>query len=140
MWMVGAALFTLHFAFVTLHFALCNLDIAILLSSGVSSLLRACLFDIDGTLVSTGGAGKAAMDAALLDEFGIRKPIVPGSMSGRTDRGIASDQFELHRIDDTPENWRRLIEAYVRHLPRYLHERPGTVLPGIFDVLALLAG
>src|SRR5438552_12519517 len=80
------------------------------------------------------------MDAALLEEFGIREPIVPGSMSGRTDRGIASDQFALHAIDDTPENWPRLIEAYVRHLPRYLQDRPCTVLPGIFDVLALLSG
>jgi phosphoglycolate phosphatase-like HAD superfamily hydrolase len=100
--------------------------------------LRACLFDIDGTLVSTGGAGKAAMDAALAEEFGILEPIAPGSMSGRTDRGIARDQFALHGIEDTPENWRRLIEAYVRHLPRHLEERPGTVLPGIFDVLDVL--
>src|SRR5204863_336289 len=75
-----------------------------------------------------------------LGGFGIRQPIMPGSMSGRTDRGIARDQFALHGIDDTPVNWQRLIDAYVRNLPRYLLERPGTVLPGIGDVLALLAG
>jgi phosphoglycolate phosphatase-like HAD superfamily hydrolase len=97
------------------------------------------LFDIDGTLVSTGGAGKAAMDAALAEAFGVSRPIVPGSMSGRTDRGIARDQFALHGIDDTPENWQRLIDGYVRHLPRYLAERPGTVLPGIGEVLELLS-
>ncbi len=79
------------------------------------------------------------MDAALAEAFGIVRPIVPGSMSGRTDRGIARDQFALHGIDDTPENWRRLIDGYVRHLPRYLQERPGTVLPGICDVLDRLS-
>jgi phosphoglycolate phosphatase-like HAD superfamily hydrolase len=101
--------------------------------------LRACLFDIDGTLVSTGGAGKAAMDTALAEEFGVTRPIVPGSMSGRTDRGIARDQFALYGIDDTPENWQRLVRAYVRHLPLYLQERPGRVLPGILEVLEVLS-
>ncbi len=78
------------------------------------------------------------MDAALAEAFGISRPIVPGSMSGRTDRGIARDQFALHGIDNTPENWRRLIDGYVRNLPRYLQERPGTVLPGICKVLEIL--
>jgi phosphoglycolate phosphatase-like HAD superfamily hydrolase len=97
--------------------------------------VRVCLFDIDGTLISTGGAGKAAMDAALRDEFGILQPIVPGSMSGRTDRGIAREQFLLHRIDDTPENWGRLVSGYIRHLPHYLRQCVGRVLPGISQLL-----
>ena len=31
-----------------------------------------CLFDIDGTLLSSGGAGKAALEEGLAEEFGIR--------------------------------------------------------------------
>jgi phosphoglycolate phosphatase len=102
--------------------------------------MRVCLFDIDGTLISTAGAGKAAMDAALLEEFGIEKPIVPGSMSGRTDRGIARDQFLLHGIEDTEENWQRLVTAYVENLPRFLVLRSGKVLPGIQPALEHLSG
>lgn len=101
--------------------------------------MRVCLFDIDGTLISTAGAGKAAMDAALLAEFGIEKPILPGSMSGRTDRGIARDQFLLHGIEDTAENWQRLMAAYVGNLPRFLVLRGGKVLPGIQEVLEHLS-
>ena len=56
-------------------------------------------------LVVYGGAGKAAMDAALAEAFGVTRPIAPGSMSGRTDRGIASEQFALHGIDDTAEKY-----------------------------------
>jgi len=78
------------------------------------------------------------MDAALAEEFGITKPITPGRMSGRTDRGIAREQFALHGIADTPDNWQRLIDAYLRHLPQFLRELPGTVLPGIFHVLDVL--
>jgi phosphoglycolate phosphatase len=124
-----------------LHFELCIRAIhqASPEATDLEFRLRVCLFDIDGTLVSTGGAGKAAMDVALLEEFGVRKPIVPGSMSGRTDRGIAREQFALHGIDDSPENWRRLIAAYLRHLPRHLQERPGSVLPGILEVLTILS-
>ncbi len=80
------------------------------------------------------------MDAALAEAFGVSRPILPGSMSGRTDRGIAREQFALHGIDDSPQNWQRLIDGYVRHLPRYLEERPGTVLPGICEVLDRLRG
>ena len=32
-----------------------------------------CLFDIDGTLLSSGGAGKSAMEAALGSEFGVHE-------------------------------------------------------------------
>ena len=50
------------------------------------------LFDIDGTLIQTGGAGGTAMMSAFSDLFGIAEPIEV-SFSGRTDRGIARDLF-----------------------------------------------
>jgi phosphoglycolate phosphatase-like HAD superfamily hydrolase len=96
------------------------------------------LFDIDGTLLSTSGAGRLAMDAALRSEFGVEVPIVQGSISGRTDRRIATDQFRLHGIDNTPENWRRFIDGYLRHLPESLRTNAGRVLPGIEPLLGRL--
>ena len=100
--------------------------------------MQICLFDIDGTLIASGGAGKAALEAALAEEFGIPHILDKLQLSGRTDRAIISDLFGLHLIDDTPENHQRLREVYLRHLPRYLHA--GRVLPGIADLLAQLAG
>ena len=35
--------------------------------------MHVCLFDIDGTLISSGGAGKAALEIALAKEFGIER-------------------------------------------------------------------
>jgi phosphoglycolate phosphatase-like HAD superfamily hydrolase len=98
--------------------------------------MHVCLFDIDGTLIASGGAGKAALEAALADEFGMTHTIDKLRLSGRTDRAIMADVFRLHVIDDTPENHRRLCEAYLRHLPNYLHA--GRVLPGIAELLAHL--
>ena len=61
-----------------------------------------CLFDIDGTLIASGGAGKAALEAALADEFGVTHLIDKLQLSGRTDRAIIRDLFRMHVIEETP--------------------------------------
>ncbi|HEV3262897.1 MAG TPA: HAD family hydrolase [Gemmataceae bacterium] len=97
-----------------------------------------CLFDIDGTLLSSGGAGKAAMEAALGTEFGIGQVTDDVPFSGRTDRAIARDLFRLHSVQDSPQNWQRFLAAYLRHLPLYLSSHKGAVLPGIAALLESL--
>ncbi len=96
------------------------------------------LFDIDGTLLSTGGAGMAALRAAMQEEFGVAEPQeVP--VSGRTDRGIARQLFAAHAMDDTEEHWQRFRNAYLRHLQQQLPQRVGRVLPGVESLLSALA-
>jgi phosphoglycolate phosphatase-like HAD superfamily hydrolase len=93
------------------------------------------LFDIDGTLISSGGAGKAAMEKALQSEFGVRQLVDKVPYSGRTDRAIALDLLQLHGIDPSTLNWRRLRSAYLSHLPTSLVQHRGTVLPGVATLL-----
>lgn len=98
-----------------------------------------CLFDIDGTLLSSGGAGKAALEAALAEDFG--NPVrfkVP--YSGRTDRAIIRELFQVHGIDETPANLERIFGGYLRRLPEYLRSHMGSVLPGIDALLKILMG
>ncbi|HZU35741.1 MAG TPA: HAD hydrolase-like protein [Gemmataceae bacterium] len=97
------------------------------------------LFDIDGTLLSSGGAGKAAMEAALASEFGVTEVDDSVPFSGRTDRAIGYDLLQLHGIPNPPVAWPRLVAGYLRLLPGYLKSRPGQVLPGIAEMLKLLA-
>jgi phosphoglycolate phosphatase-like HAD superfamily hydrolase len=97
--------------------------------------MHVCLFDIDGTLISSGGAGKAALEAGLASEFGIGRLIDKLELSGRTDRAIARDLLRMHSLDETPENWQRLIAGYLRHLPQCLATLQGRVLPGIAALL-----
>jgi phosphoglycolate phosphatase-like HAD superfamily hydrolase len=97
--------------------------------------MHVCLFDIDGTLISSGGAGKAALELALFQEFGIERITDKLVLSGRTDRAICRDLFAYHVLDDTPENWRRLIDAYLQNLPHCLATKGGKVLPGITELL-----
>jgi phosphoglycolate phosphatase-like HAD superfamily hydrolase len=102
--------------------------------------MHVCLFDIDGTLLSSSGAGRLAMDAALLAEFGIETRIVPSDIAGRTDRSIATNHFKKHGVADTDENWQRFIGGYLRHLPDSLVKNAGRLLPGIATILDHLAG
>jgi phosphoglycolate phosphatase-like HAD superfamily hydrolase len=97
-----------------------------------------CLFDIDGTLLSSGGAGKAAMEKALASTFGVPDSAGEVPFSGRTDRLIARDLFALHGVDDSLQNWERFRQGYLSHLPECLRSYRGKVLPGIFDLLELL--
>jgi phosphoglycolate phosphatase len=93
--------------------------------------MRVLLFDIDGTLIRSGGAGKAAMEAGLRSAFGIKEIRDRVSYSGRTDPGIARELLELHGVEPTDANVRRLHDAYLSHLPAMLRRNGGEVLPGI---------
>jgi phosphoglycolate phosphatase-like HAD superfamily hydrolase len=97
-----------------------------------------CLFDIDGTLLSSGGAGKAAMEAALVSEFGAADIPYNVPFAGRTDRAIARDLFEMHRIEESTSNWQRFLAAYLHHLPACLVAHKGQILPGIAALLQCL--
>lgn len=105
-----------------------------------TSRMRAFLFDIDGTLIQSGGAGRAALDAAFAEVFGIGDGTRGIMLSGRTDSGIQNELFETHGIEPSPANRQHFLQAYLAHLPRLLAERQGAILPGISTLLDELAG
>jgi phosphoglycolate phosphatase-like HAD superfamily hydrolase len=101
--------------------------------------MHVCLFDIDGTLLSSGGAGKAALEAALLEEFGLPRLRADVPYSGRTDRAIIRDLLRVHELEESVERLERLVAGYLRRLPDSLRRHQGKVLPGIPALLAELA-
>ncbi|QEL13657.1 HAD family hydrolase [Limnoglobus roseus] len=98
------------------------------------------LFDIDGTLIRTGGAGKHAMEAALRTAFGVSHIRDEVPYSGRTDPAIGRDLLRVHGVDPTAENFAKLSTAYLGHLQPSLHANGGEVLPGVTDLLIHLHG
>lgn len=88
----------------------------------------AILFDIDGTLMRCGGAGRAAMEIAL-QSFGRPPDALPPNFAGRTDRGIAQHAFGAELDDDL---FSRFEAAYLAALPDALAASPGLgVLDGV---------
>ncbi len=99
--------------------------------------MLAIFFDIDGTLLDTGGAGGAAMREAFAQQFGVPEPArVP--YSGCTDRGIGAAMFNAHGMEDSDENWHRLRDSYLSELDRQLPRHDGRVLPGVTELLTAL--
>lgn len=98
------------------------------------------LFDIDGTLVRTGGAGKAAMEDALRAVFGITRLKDEVEYSGKTDRAIGRELLAVHDLPVTPENATALQDAYLAHLPHSLRQRGGEVCPGVRPLIDALRG
>ena len=93
------------------------------------------LFDIDGTLIRTHGAGKAAMETALRTAFGVADILDTVPYSGRTDRAIGRDLLTVHGLDPSTENVKTLTETYLAELPAQLAKLGGEVCPGIHAIL-----
>ena len=98
-----------------------------------------CLFDIDGTLLRTGGAGQRAMERALTDVFGVPHPNEDIPAAGRTDRAITSDLFAHHELAPSEPEWQLFQSVYFGHLQSTLREMEGMILPGIETLLDRLA-
>ena len=101
------------------------------------------LWDIDNTLLYTGGAGSLAMKRAFESLYGVPDAFGRVEFSGRTDTAIFFDAARAHGLEETnlPSELRRFHDAYVEHLCTALAETAGgRLMPGIRDLLDVLAG
>ena len=98
-------------------------------------MVRLVLFDIDGTLIRTGGAGEKAFGHACSMEFDVPNATAHLQFAGRTDPSIVRDFFVRNRIEPTPEHFQRFFDCYVYWLDYILSQTKGTVLPGVVPML-----
>lgn len=101
-------------------------------------MIRLVLFDIDGTLIASGGAGVRAFAAAA--EHGFQRPgaTQPMTFAGRTDTSLVRELFVAQGIEPSPHNFAHFFGHYLHWLERLLHELPGRVLPGVHQALQTL--
>ncbi|MFQ6019198.1 MAG: HAD family hydrolase [Dehalococcoidia bacterium] len=99
------------------------------------------VFDIDQTLLYTGGAGTKAMTRAFQEMFGIANGFAGVEFSGRTDVAILRDAFYAHNIEDNFQaQVERFKESYFRYLEKALPETEGRLMPGVEHILTDLDG
>jgi phosphoglycolate phosphatase-like HAD superfamily hydrolase len=97
----------------------------------------AILFDIDGTLISTGGAGAASWRLAFDELYGIPADIGEFTDTGMTDPAVGRTTFEavMHREPERKE-FTRLLERRMHYLHRTVEDSEGyRVLAGVEDLL-----
>ncbi|HEY3186139.1 MAG TPA: HAD family hydrolase [Solirubrobacteraceae bacterium] len=103
---------------------------------------RLVLFDIDGTLVTSRGAGRRAMGQALVETFGATGPLGEYDFRGKTDLRIVRDLMGAAGIAPAQIQARLAdcFAAYVRALEEAMATAVIDVMPGIPALLRELAG
>ncbi len=99
---------------------------------------RLFLFDIDGTIITSGGAGENALRDAVRDRFGKDEDLEGVTIAGNTDSAISRELLSKHGLEATPENIASLLDGYLHNLKERLPKHKGRVLPGIVRLLDAL--
>jgi phosphoglycolate phosphatase-like HAD superfamily hydrolase len=98
------------------------------------------LFDIDGTLINSGGAGAASWRMAFDELYGIPADIGEFTDAGMTDPEVGRKTFEavMHRAPERAE-FTRLLERRLHYMHTTVEESTAyRVLPGVEEMLPLL--
>ncbi|GAB4520601.1 MAG: HAD hydrolase-like protein [Phycisphaerales bacterium] len=95
------------------------------------------LFDIDGTLLDTLGAGIEAVRRAGVELYGEHFDESRTEYAGRLDPVIFRDLLRAHEVDHGPEDVDRFRGRYAAHLPGAIDGRAGACAgaPDLVDAL-----
>jgi len=103
----------------------------------------ALLFDVDGTLTDSAGAGKTALGPAMLEIFGETGPIQTFDFHGKTDPEIVRGLLTAAgwKEPDVDEGLENLWPVYLERLAHALDELGDRAMPlaGVLDLLDHLA-
>ena len=93
--------------------------------------MKLLLFDIDGTLVNTGGAGLRAINRAFEELYGHTKILDGISLAGRTDDLSMMDAYEKAKLTFSCQELTRFKSVYFNLLQHELDNSDSMLMPGI---------
>lgn len=101
-------------------------------------MTRLVLFDIDGTLIRTGGAGVHAFGRTAELLYGVPGVAERTHFHGRTDTALVKEFFLANGLQGRSWDIRHFLDAYVFLLDQRMREHPGEVCPGVMEFLGAL--
>lgn len=107
----------------------------------MTDAIKAVLWDIDGTLISTGGAGAVAWQRAFQELYDVEANIDEHTRAGMTDPEITEIIFnEVVGREGSPEEQAKVVAKYLEYMPDAVAESKGyEVKAGIAEILPRLA-
>jgi phosphoglycolate phosphatase-like HAD superfamily hydrolase len=98
-------------------------------------VVKLVLFDVDGTLIRTQGAGIKAFERTFASEFKLSGATDGVEFAGRTDPSIVREVFDQCKIEPSPENFKRFFGTYVFWLDHLLSKTNGGICVGVWNFI-----
>jgi phosphoglycolate phosphatase len=107
--------------------------------------MKLLLFDVDQTLISTGGAGIRALNRAFQQLFSVQNAMEGILPHGKTDPGIIREIFNVRSAespgDGYPTSLEPILNSYLTFLKEEIESSTSyRILPGILSILDLMSG
>ncbi len=96
---------------------------------------RLLLWDIDSTLIWSGGAGDKALKRIVRERYGVEDDFHDIEIAGRTDRHIVRSILRKYEVEPNETNVGAFLENYLAYLSEVLPKLKGRVLPGVKEIL-----
>lgn len=104
--------------------------------------IRLLLFDIDGTILRTGGAGRRTMDQIFCELWGVADAFADTRADGKTDPMIFRELLERHEVEvaDLDAAVAEIQRRYEAGFGAEMAESPARLMPGVAALLDALHG
>ena len=93
------------------------------------------LFDLDGTLIKSNGAGTRALNRAFEVHYGLTEAIARVDWRGKPDTRIIAETLAVHGLPADDRAIERVRTSYLQFLEEAVKQYPGTLPPGIPSLL-----
>jgi phosphoglycolate phosphatase len=98
-------------------------------------MIKLILFDIDGTLIRSAGAGSMAFGRAFGTLFNLPEGAASLDFAGRTDSSLFAEFLDNHSIEGSEDLEASFFHVYTHWLGELLPQVEGAVLPGVTPLL-----
>lgn len=100
--------------------------------------MKLLLFDIDGTLISAGGAGTRALNSSFERVLGIKEAFKKFEMAGKTDIQIIKEGLYMHGVSPNSFLITKLIENYLNFLKLEINNNSKHLKPGVLEFIQFI--